>query len=345
LKPAVAALAVQVGVKTACEVLGLPRSSHYAARQPHTPVARPRPASPRALSAEEQAAVRTTLDGERFVDQAPREVYATLLDEGQYLCSVPTMYRILRANQEVQERRNQRRHPVYPKPALVLTAPNQGWSWDITKLLGPVAGVYFCLYVLLDLFSRFVVGWLIADQERASLAEQLITQACVRQLIARDQLTVHSDRGAPTRTCGGAGVTAKSMQQLLADLGVTQSLSRPRLPDDNPYSEAQFKTTKYHPTFPDRFASLLEARTWGQTFFRWYNYAHHHTALGLMTPAAVHTGQAAQLYQARQTILTQAYAAHPERFVHGHPQPPAVPSVVYLNPPQPPDQRRSDTAQ
>ncbi len=338
MKPAVESLAAQVGVKAACEALGLARSSRYAARQPRpTATARKPPVPPRALSAQERAAVRATLDSERFVDQAPREVYATLLDEGQYLCSIPTMYRVLQAHQEVQERRDQRRHPARPKPTLVVTGPNQGWSWDITKLLGPLAGVYFCLYVLLDLFSRYVVGWTIAEQERASVAEQLITQTCVRQGIARDQLVLHSDRGAP--------MTAKSMQQLLVDLGIRQSLARPRLPDDNAYSEAQFKTTKYHPTFPGHFDSLPEARLWGQTFFTWYNQAHHHTALGLMTPAAVHTGQAAQLYQQRQTVLTQAYAAHPERFVHGHPQPPALPSEVWLNPPQPDHSARSDTVE
>jgi putative transposase len=315
--------------------LGLPRSSHYAARRPRPPTARVPQALPRALTVAEQAAVRDTLNSERFVDQAAREVYATLLDEGQYLCSVPTMYRILQANGEVQERRNQRRHPPRPKPTLVVTGPNQAWSWDITKLLGPLTGLYFYLYVLLDLFSRFVVGWLVAEQERATTAEQLITEACVRQLIARKQLVLHSDLGAP--------MTAKSMQQLLLDLGVTQSLSRPRLPDDNPYSEAQFKTTKYHSTFPGRFDTLLDTRRWAQSFFAWYNYAHHHTGLGLMTPAAVHTGQALQLNQQRQIILAQAYAAHPERFVNGCPQPPAMPSEVWLNRPKPSDPHRPDT--
>lgn len=334
---AVKALAAQVGVKAACAALDRPRSSHYAARRPRPSTTRVPQAPPRALTVEEQAAVRETLNSERFVDQAPREVYATLLDEGRYLCSVSTMYGILQANGEVQERRDQRRHAAYPKPTLVVTGPNQAWSWDITKLQGPLTGLYFYLYVLLDLFSRFVVGWLVAEQERATTAEQLITEACVRQLIAREQLVLHSDRGAP--------MTAKSMQQLLLDLGVTQSLSRPRLPDDNPYSEAQFKTTKYHFTFPGRFETLLDTRRWGQSFFAWYNYAHHHTALGLMTPAAVHTGQAPQLYQQRQTILAQAYAAHPERFVNGCPQPPALPSEVWLNPPKPSDLASPDTAE
>jgi putative transposase len=327
-----------VGVKMACEVLGLPRSSRYAARRPRVPQEHaPTPPPPRALRAEEKGQVRDTLNSERFADQAPREVYATLLDEGRYMCSVPTLYRILLENQEVQERRNQLRHPAYAKPELVVTGPNQVWTWDITKLLGPAIGVYFCLYVLLDLFSRFGVGWLVAERESVVFAEQLIAEACVRQQIARDQLRLHSDRGAP--------MTAKPLIQLLADLGITQSLARPRTPDDNPFSEAQFKTLKYPPTFPDRFGSALDARTWGQQLFHWYNYEHHHTALGLMTPAAVHTGQAAQLHQLRQIVLAQAYAAHPERFVKGLPQPPALPSTVWLNPPKPEEKVRSDTSE
>jgi putative transposase len=333
--PVVEALAEQVGVTTACAALGVPRSSRYAARRPRAPKTRVVAPAPRALSTEEKLQVRETLNSERFADQAPREVYATLLDEAQYLCSVSSMYRILRENQEVQERRNQLRHPVYAKPELVATGPNQVWTWDITKLLGVAAGVYFFLYVLLDLFSRFVVGWLIAERESAAYAEPLIAEACLRQQIARDQLRLHSDRGAP--------MTAKPLAQLLADLGVTQSLARPRLPDDNPFSEAQFKTVKYHPTFPGRFGGLLDARTWGQSLFHWYNYVHHHTALGLMTPAAVHTGQAALLHQQRQHVLTAAYAAHPERFVKGRPQPPTLPCAVWLNPPKPGEKARSDT--
>jgi putative transposase len=336
--PVVNDLAAQVGVKPACEALGVPRSSRYAARQSR-PLKERSPAPPplRALTTAETATVRETLNSDRFADQAPREVYATLLDEGVYHCSVPTMYRILRENAEVQERRNQLRHPAYAKPQLVATGPNQVWTWDITKLLGPAVGVYFFLYVLLDLFSRFVVGWLIAEREAAALAEQLILESCTRQQIARDQLTLHSDRGAP--------MTAKSLSVLLADLGVLPSLARPRTPDDNAYSEAQFKTVKYHPTFPGRFGGVLEARTWAQTLFSWYNYQHHHTALGLMTPAAVHTGLAPALHQQRQAVLAAAYLAHPERFVLGQPQPPALPAAVWLNPPPPEEKARSDTAE
>jgi putative transposase len=336
--PVVNDLAAQVGVKTACEALGVPRSSRYAARHVRPPKERaPAPPPPRALTAEDKTQVRDTLNSDRFADQAPREVYATLLDEGTYLCSIPSMYRILRENAEVQERRNQLRHPAYAKPQLVATRPNQVWTWDITKLLGPAVGVYFYLYVLLDLFSRFVVGWLIAEREAAALAEQLILDSCTRQQIARDQLTLHSDRGAP--------MTAKSLTMLLADLGVLSSLARPRTPDDNAFSEAQFKTVKYHPTFPGRFAGVLEARTWAQQLFHWYNYQHHHTALGLMTPAAVHTGLAPALHQQRQSVLAMAYAAHPERFGCGLPKPPALPATVWLNPPAPQEKARSDTAE
>jgi putative transposase len=328
-------LAAQVGVKTACEALGLPRSSRYAARQPRPRQGRRLAVLPRALSAEEKAVVHQTLDSPRFADQAPREVYATLLDEGTYLCSVASMYRILRENQEVRERRNQLRHPAYAKPRLLATGPNQVWTWDITKLLGPVKWTYFYLYVLLDLFSRFVVGWLIAERENATLAEHLIAESCTRQSIAPDQLRLHSDRGGP--------MTAKPLALLFADLGVTQSLARPRTPDDNAYSEAQFKTLKYHPTFPGRFGGVQDARSWAHRFFPWYNFEHHHTGLGLMTPAAVHFGLAGPLHQQRQQVLAQAYAAHPERFVKGVPQPPALPEVVWLNPPEPGENARNDS--
>lgn len=335
MREQVETLAQQVGVKTACEALGLSRSSRYAARKPR-PVRERRPVTPpRALSPEEKAQVRQTLNSERFADQAPREVYATLLDEGKYLCSVPTMYRILGENREIRERRNQLRHPAYAKPELLATAPNQVWTWDITHLPGPVKWVGFCLYVLLDLFSRFVLGWLVAERESAALAEQLIGESCRRQHIAVGQLQVHSDRGGP--------MTARPLALLFADLGVTRSLARPHTPDDNPFSEAQFKTLKYHPTFPERFGSLPDARAWGQRFFHWYNFEHHHTGLGLMTPAAVHLGQAPALHQDRQRVLQVAHAAHPERFVKGVPQPPPLPSAVWINPPGPAEKARSDT--
>mgnify|MGYP001566637121 CR=1 FL=1 len=328
-------LAPQVGVKTACEALGLPRSSRYAARQPRPARIRTPATPPRALEAEEKARVQQTLNSERFQDQAPREVYATLLDEGQYLCSVPSMYRILRENREIRERRNQLRRPTYVRPELLATAPNQVWTWDITRLPGPLKWVGFCLYVVLDLFSRFVVGWLVAERESATLAEQLLRESSARQNILPGQLQVHSDRGGP--------MTARPLALLFADLGLTRSLARPHTPDDNPYSEAQFKTLKYHPTFPARFGSAPDARAWGQQFFPWYNFEHHHTGLGLLTPAAVHFGQAPALFRERQQVLARAYAAHPERFVKGLPQPPALPGAVWINTPAPAEKARSDT--
>jgi putative transposase len=322
-------VSMAVGVSQACRALGVARSALYRQRQADsTPAGRAsRPPSVRALTPAERDAVRALLNSERFVDHAPRTVYATLLDEGQYLCSWRTMYRILEEHAEVRERRNQRRHPVYQKPELLATAPRQLWSWDITKLKGPVTWHYYYLYVILDVFSRYVVGWLIAERETATLAHRLIEESCRKEDIAPDQLVLHSDRGAP--------MTSHSVAELLATLGVTKSLSRPSVSNDNPFSEAHFKTVKYQPTFPERFGSLEDALTWARLFFHWYNHEHYHSALGLMTPAAVHLGQADALYQQRQRVLQAAYQAHPERFVRGLPIPPTLPTAVWINPPTP----------
>jgi putative transposase len=323
-------LSQTVSLAAACSALDVPRSTLYRARAPQpgaAPRPRPLPAGRRALSADEKTAVRTTLNSPRFQDCAPREVYAALLEDDTYLCSVPTMYRILRETDEVRERRDQLRHPAYAKPELLATAPNQVWTWDITKLLGPAKWTYYYLYVVLDLFSRKVVGWMIAGREAAELAEQLVTETCVREGIPPDQLTLHADRGS--------AMIAKSLALLLTDLGVRDSHSRPHVSNDNPYSEAQFKTLKYHPTFPSFFGSLADARIWAQTFFTWYNDEHHHTGLGLLTPNVVHAGQASQVQARRQSALQTAYAAHPERFVRGRPVPPALPTAAWINPPQP----------
>jgi putative transposase len=266
------------------------------------------------------------LHSERFVDQAPREVYATLLDEGSYLCSVSTMYRLLAEQGEARERRNQLVHPAYAKPELLATAPNQVWSWDITKLLGPVKWSYFYLYVIMDIFSRYAVGWMVATRESAALAQRLIQETCAKQGIAPGKLTIHADRGS--------SMTSKPVALLLADLGITRTHSRPYNSNDNPYSEAQFKTLKYRPEFPERFASVEEARTFCQTFFRWYNRDHHHAGIGLLTPEALHYGRASLVTEARQRVLTAAYTAHPERFVNKPPQPPAIPTAVWINPPK-----------
>jgi len=261
------------------------------------------------------------------VDLPPAEVYATLLDEGRYLCSERTMYRILAAHQEVRERRNQLRHPIYAAPELLARRPNELWSWDITKLLGPTKWTYFYLYVMLDVFSRYVVGWMVAHRESAALAEQFIHATCARQGIERGQLTIHADRGS--------AMTSKPVALLLADLGITKTHSRPHVSNDNPFSEAQFKTLKYRRTFPPRFGSIQDARAHCHIFFPWYNTEHHHSGIGLLTPADAHHGVAEERVAARATVLAAAHAAHPERFPAGRPHPPARPGEVWINPPAP----------
>jgi putative transposase len=323
-------IAPQVGVSRACQGLGLPRSKLYRARQKASKAEKPvsgRPQPERALSQEEKEQVCQVLNSERFQDSAPRQVYATLLDEGIYHCSWRTMYRILHENDEVRERRNQLRHPAYSKPELLTTEPNQLWSWDITKLKGPVKWTFYYLYVILDVYSRYVVGWLLAERESAALAEQLIAETCAKEGIEPNQLTVHADRGSSMRS--------KPVALLLADLGVTKTHSRPYTSTDNPYSESQFKTLKYRPGFPERFGSRADARGWVRVFFHWYNHEHRHSSLGLMTPATVHYGEAQSVRAQRQTVLEAAYIAHPERFVKGLPMPPALPGEVWINPPQP----------
>lgn len=328
---AVEALTPVIGTVAACRALGVPRATCYRQRQaPPRRLPRPRPTPPRALDPTERQAVLGILHSARFVDQAPPEVYATLLDEGRYVCSIRSMYRILAAAAEVRERRRQCRHPVAPVPRLVATAPNQVWTWDITKLPGPLPGIWYFLYVLLDLYSRYVTGWLLAPRETAALAERLIAESCRAQGIAPGQLGLHADRGAP--------MTAKSMVQFLIDLGVTRSHSRPRVSNDNPYSEAQFKTLKYRPTFPERFGSLADARAHCRDFFRWYNHQHHHAGIALMTPADVYFGRQATVCATRQQVLQAAWDRHPERFVRGRPTPPTVPAAVWINrPPANPD--------
>jgi putative transposase len=319
-------LGQQIGRAAACRSLNVPRSSLYRIRQPR-PELKPRPTSGRALSPEERSQVREVLNTERFQDQAPRQVYAALLDEQQYLCHWRTMYRVLDEYQEVRERRNQRRQPTYHKPELLATGPNQVWSWDITQLKGPEKWLYLYLYVILDIFSRYVVGWLIAEHETAEFAELLIAETCAKQGIAPGQLTLHSDRGSPMKS--------KVVAQLLIDLGLIKSHSRPHISDDNPFSEAQFKTLKYRPDYPDRFQSLRHAQQWGRRVFTWYNDQHYHSALGLLTPASVHYAQAEIILAQRQQILQAAYAAHPERFVKGRPLVSAPPKEVWINKPKP----------
>ncbi len=320
----VAELGPRLGVAPTCAALEVARATYYRQRQPR-PVPRPRPTPARALPPAERQAVRDVLHESRFVDLAPAEIYATLLDDGRYLCSERTLYRVLGENAEVRERRDQLRHPSYAAPQLLATRPNELWSWDITKLLGPAKWTSYYLYVLLDVFSRYVVGWLLAEQESARLAEQLIGQSCDRQGIAPGRLTVHSDRGP--------AMISKPVALLLADLGVTKSHSRPHVSNDNPFSESQFKTMKYRPDFPERFGSLEHARQHGQDFFPWYNTEHHHVGLGLFTPHDVHYGLAEAKRAQRARVLAEAFARNPERFPNGMPQPKAVPTEVWINPP------------
>lgn len=315
--------ATSIGTAAACHVLGVSRASLYRGRRPVS-VARPRPAPPRALEAVERHGVLDLLHT-RFIDQAPAQVHATLLDEGTYLCSPRTMYRILEAAHEVKERRDQVRRPHYAAPELLATRANEVWSWDITKLLGPAKWTYFYLYVILDIFSRYVVGWMLAPRESAALAERLIAETCAKHDIQPGQLTIHADRGGPMRS--------RPVALLLADLGVTRTHSRPHVSNDNPFSEAQFRTLKYCPQFPDRFGSIEDGRAFCQSFFRWYNHDHHHSGLGFLEPAVVHFGQAAAVRAHREVVLAAAYVAHPERFVNGPPRPADLPTAVWINPP------------
>ncbi len=320
-------LSTEVGAAAACRSLDIARPTYYRRLEPkieETPA--PRSAPPRALSVIERQAVLDVLHTDRFVDKAPTEVYATLLDEGTYHCSVRTMYRILDDVGEVQERRDQARHPHYKAPELLATAPNQVWSWDITKLLGPVKWSHFYLYVILDIFSRYVVGWMIAPHESSALAKRLIAETCQKQNVLAGQLTIHADRGSSMKS--------KPVALLLADLGITKSHSRPHVSDDNPYSESQFKTLKYRPGFPDRFGSIQDARAFCQEFFPWYNGEHRHSGIGLLTPEMVHYGKAAMVTSQRQIVLTSAFDAHPERFVRGLPVPPSLPEAAWINKPK-----------
>lgn len=325
-----------VGVRAACEAAGVSRAGYYRRHRHSPPPARPEPIAhrqrrqPRALSPTERQAILEVLHSDRFADQAPAEVWATLLDEGVYLGSESTFYRLLRQAGEVRERRRQATHPAKVKPELVARGPNAVWSWDITKLRGPAKWTYYYLYVILDIFSRYVVGWMVASREAGPLAEVLIAQTCVKQGITRAQLTIHADRGS--------SMTSKPVALLLADLGVTQSHSRPHVSNDNPFSEAQFKTLKYRPDFPGRFDSIEDARRHCQVFFAWYNDDHRHTGLGLHTPADVHHGLAEAIRDKRAGVLNAAYAAHPERFVRKPPEPPKIPDSSWINPPDPPQE-------
>ena len=328
---AVADLAPHVGLKAACRAFGLNRGFVYRDRVRHRTIgprraSRARSRPPLALSSSEQELLLGVLDSERFADVAPPTVYATLLDEGRYHGSIRTMYRLLAARNQGGERRNQRVHPVYAKPELLAVRPREVWSWDITKLKGPGKWTCFHLYVILDIFSRYVVGWMLAQRESAELAEQLIAETLQKENIAPGTLTLHADRGTSMRS--------KPVAALLIDLEVAKTHSRPHVSDDNPYSEAQFKTLKYRPDFPERFGSIEDARAHCQKFFRWYNHEHRHGGIGLMAPAAVHGGTAAAMRAQRALTLDAAFAAHPIRFKGIAPKPPALPTAAWINRPK-----------
>lgn len=312
-------------VQSICAGLGMGRASFYRWQRPSPPSPTER-IHPRALSVNERQEVLRVLNSERFWDQAPGEVYAALLDEGRYLCSQRTMYRILADNQQVRERRDQLRHRCYQAPELIASRANEVWSWDITKLLGPTKWTYFYLYVILDIFSRYVVGWMLAYRESAELAKKLIEQTVERHNIEPGTLTVHADRGAP--------MTSKAVAFLLGELGVTKTHSRPYVSNDNPYSESQFKTMKYRPEFPERFGCYQDARRFCGEFFPWYNHEHHHSGLGYLTPYEVHYGLAEKRREQRAAVLKEVFEKNPQRFVHGLPTPALLPTAAWINKPE-----------
>jgi putative transposase len=331
-------LSASVGVRASCMALGVARSSFYHHHAVASgcrsavgvrPVGVPkqsRPTPKRALSQQQEQEVLAVLNSERFVDCSPAAIYATLLDEGRHLCSERTYYRILAKHQQLRERRQQRQHPEYAAPELLATRINAVWSWDITKLKGAVTGTSYHLYVILDLFSRYVTGWMLAQHESDELARQLIEETALRQGITTGQLTIHADRGPSMRS--------KSVALLLSDLGITKSHSRPYCSNDNPYSESQFKTMKYRPEFPRRFCSIEEARAFCGEFFRWYNHEHYHSGIALLTPHIVHSLQSDAVIAKRDAVLRLAYQKHPERFVHGLPTAPRLPEAVWINKPE-----------
>ncbi len=314
------------GVADACRAFGVSKATFYRHRAPQPSEKAETARHHRRLSEEEEQDVLNTLNSECYMDESVPEIYADLLDRGTYLCSQRTMYRILEANQAVRERRDQRRHPEYTKPELLATAPNEVWSWDITKLKGPRKWSHYYLYVIMDIYSRYVVGWMVAGRESAFLAEKLIMEACDKQGIAAEQLTIHADRGTSMRS--------KLVAQLMADLGITKTHSRPHTSNDNPYSEAQFKTLKYHHTFPKLFGCIEDAQTFLRGFFEWYNQRHRHSGIGYVTPQSLHSGQAHFIREKRCGVLAQAYGKHPERFVKGLPQPPEIPTAAWINKPK-----------
>jgi putative transposase len=323
---AVSSLSACVGKKAACNALTVPRATFYRQHARNGIVKNSRNfIPPLALHEEESQALLDVVHQERFWDASPYQIYATLLDEGRYICSVRTVYRILGQQNEVKERRKQVVRPQYQKPELLATEPNQVWSWDITKLKGPAKWTYFYLYVILDIYSRYAVGWMVAHRESAVLAERLIRETCEKQRIPEGQLSIHADRGSSMKS--------KVVANLLADLGVTKTHSRPHVSNDNPYSEAQFKTLKYCPWFPERFGSIQDSRDFCRRFFTWYNSVHKHSGVGYITPEHVHYGQAQSIQNLRKNVLESAFEKFPNRFKGKIPKPFPLPKAAWINKP------------
>ena len=321
------ALEAATSTLQACRLLGRSRATCYRRRRPPAqgPPA-PRPAPPNKLTEPERQHVLSVLRSPEFCDLAPAQIWARLLDDGVYLCSISTMYRLLTIVGENRERRRQRTHPAKKKPELIATAPNRVWSWDITKLKGPNRGEYYELFVIIDIYSRYIVNWCVSPAETGDLAAEFIDAAYQEQGVSKGQLILHADRGS--------AMTSKPVSQLLVDLGVARSHSRPHVSNDNPYSEAQFKTLKYCPAFPNRFGSIADARAFCVEFFDHYNHIHRHSGIGLHTPASVHYGTATKIRAQRAVTLDAAYTSNPTRFRHRRPEPPKLPAVAWINEPQ-----------
>lgn len=308
----------------ACAALGLPRSTYYRNLRPQEPQSEREPRSPaNKLSEVEIQAVRDVLHEERFIDLPPREIVPTLADEGRYLASIRTFYRVLSGLGEANDRRLQARHPKRTAPILEATGPNQVWTWDITRLKGPWRGKFYYLYVMIDIFTRYVVGWMVSERENARRAQGFIRETVQRHLEPGHKLTIHNDRGSPMRAGG--------TMDLIKLLGLEHSFSRPRTSDDNPYSEAQFRTLKYHSRFPSFFESPVGAEEFLSRWFRWYNYEHRHTGLNLHTPASVHYGDVGEVVEKRKLVMDAAFARTPNRFPNGRPVVKANPAIVGIN--------------
>ena len=299
---------LQIPVQELCLALDIPKASYYRIINPVVKQKDKERVSHRKLTEQEEDDILSTLNSERFCDQSPASIYYTLLDEGRYLCSISTMYRVLKKNRQSIQRR-QKNKGCYEKPELLAEKPNELWSWDITKLKGPAKWTYFYLYVILDVFSRAVVGWMIAERESSHLAEILMDETCKRENIEKDQLTIHSDRGAAMKS--------KAVALLLSDLGVTKTHSRPYVSNDNPYSESAFKTIKYRPEFPGQFGCIEDARLFCGVFFNWYNFEHKHSGIAMLSPSDLHSGNQDRIISNRQITAHKAYIQHPERFVKG----------------------------